>query len=130
MGAAELKKAQDERDAARKDNAELQAALAKWQAAYKDAAALAQSNDADAKRLDASLKIATARLDACKQATTRLTGVAREILHLYEIQDFRSLLLKSYEPMLGLKRTEFDNMVQDFEDKIYDARLPAPKSSP
>lgn len=127
---AELKKAQDERDAARKDNAELQAALAKWQSAYKDAAALAQTKDAEAKRLDAGLKATTAKFDACKQANTKLISTAQTILHLYETQDFRSLLIKSYEPVLGLKRVELENMVQDYEDKILDAKLPAAKTTP
>lgn len=120
---AELAKLRDALAAAQKDNAELQAALAKWQGAYREAAALAQAKDAEAKRLDASLKATVGTLGVCKQSNAKLIATARDILHLYETQDFRSLLLKSYEPLLGLKRVELDNMVQDYEDKIADTRF-------
>ncbi len=120
---AQLKQLQDERDALRKDNAALQTALAKWQSAYQEAAGVAQAKDAEAKKLDAALKGATTRLGACTTANGKLIATAHDILHMYESQDFRSLLLKSYEPLLGLKRAELENMVQDYEDKIYDAKL-------
>jgi chromosome segregation ATPase len=122
---AALAKLQADLAAARQDNAALRTALAKWQAAYKEAATLAQARDADAKRLDATLKTTTQTLGACKQANGKLIVTARGILHLYETQDFRSLLLKSYEPLLGIKRTELENLVQDYDDRILDAKLPA-----
>jgi len=37
---------------------------------------------------------------------------------LYQSQSFRSLLLSSYEPVLGLKKVELENTIQDYEDKI------------
>lgn len=115
---AALAKLQASLDAARKDNAELQAALAKWQAAYKDAASLAQTKDAEAKRLDAALKTSAQTLDGCKQINAKLIATARDTLHLYETQSFRALLVDSYEPLLGLKRVELDNLVQDYDDRI------------
>lgn len=127
---AELKKLHDDLDAAHKDNADLQAALVKWQSAYKDAAALAQSRDAEAKRLDAAFKDASGKLDTCKAANTKLIATAKDILHLYETEDFRSLLVKSYEPILGLARTRLENTVQDYEDKIYDGKYTGGKTTP
>ena len=29
----------------------------------------------------------------------------------------------SFEPVLGLKKVELENLVQDYEDKIYDLRI-------
>lgn len=49
---------------------------------------------------------------------TRLIAVANDILHLYRTQSFRSLLLGSYEPLLGFKQVQLENTVQDYEDKI------------
>ncbi len=127
---AELAKLKEQLEAAHKENAGLQAALVKWQAAYKEAAALAQAKDAEAKRLDAALKQTTARLGECRVSNTKLAGIAHDILHLYESQSFRSLLLDSYMPLVAMKRAELENMVQDFDDKIYDTKLPATKSTP
>ena len=49
--------------------------------------------------------------------------MANDILHLYQTQGFRSLLLGSYEPLLGLKKVELENLVQHYEDRIEDQRL-------
>jgi hypothetical protein len=74
---------------------------------------------------DAKLGIATAE-------NGKLVGIANDILHLYRTQGFRSILLGSYEPLLGLKQVELQNMVQDYEDRILaqkyygNEQLPAP----
>ncbi|MFI4982729.1 MAG: hypothetical protein ACHQIO_20450, partial [Nevskiales bacterium] len=58
----------------------------------------------------------------CTTANGKLIAVANDILHLYHAQGFRALLLESYEPLLGFKKVELENMVQDYEDKIDDQR--------
>ena len=121
---AQIRKLQADLAAARKEDGALQAALAKWQAAYKEAAGIAQAKDAEARRLDADLKITLETLEASKQANTKLVAAARDILHLYETQSFRTLVVESYEPLLGLKRTQLENMVQDYDDRIEAGRLP------
>lgn len=110
-------------DALKRENTGLQAALTKWQAAYQQAAQLAQERDAEAKKLTVSVRDAVKTLDACKESDAKLAALAREILHLYETQDFRALLWKSYEPILGMKRVELENMIQDYDDRIYKARF-------
>ncbi len=121
---AQIQKLQADLDAARKQDGALQAALAKWQAAYKEAAGIAQAKDAEARRLDANLKTTLATLEAAKQANAKLFAAARDILHLYQTQSFRTLLVQSYEPLLGLKRTQLENLVQDYDDRIEAGRLP------
>jgi chromosome segregation ATPase len=130
--AAKLQKLQADLDAAHKDDEALRAELGKWQAAYKQAAGIAQAKDADAKRLDATLKTTRDQLEAAKQANTKLVAAARDILHLYETRSFRRLLVQGYEPLLGLKRVDLENIVQDYEDRIEDGRLPtaAPAAAP
>ncbi len=107
----------------KQQNAALQAGLARWQSAYQEAAATARARDAEAHRLEASLKANDTALGLARQENAKLVTTATDILHLYRTQDFRSILLQSYEPLLGLKKVELENLVQDYEDKINDHRL-------
>jgi hypothetical protein len=109
----------------------LQASLKQWQDAYQKAADLARTEDAESKSATARATESDRRAGVCAVANTKLTAVANDILHLYQTQNFRSLLLSSYEPLLGLKKVELENTVQDYEDKIADqAYHPAPRSTP
>jgi chromosome segregation ATPase len=110
-------------------NAALAASNAKWQAAYRQAAQLAQTRDADAKRLAAGLQAARQE-DAIDHVTNqKLASLAGDILHLYKQNDFRNLLLESYEPLLGFKEVQLENLVQGYEDRIYDLRIFAQKAA-
>jgi multidrug resistance efflux pump len=119
----ELHRAQAALAAARREVAALQASNVKWQAAYRQAAALAQQRDADAKRLAAGLQAARKVNDADHETNGKLASLAADILHLYRNHDFRNLLFESYEPLLGLKQVQLENLVQDYEDRIYGLRL-------
>jgi hypothetical protein len=66
------------------------------------------------------LAAADSQLGTCKTANARLIAVAQDILHLYQTRGFRALVLGSYEPVLGLRKVELENTVQDYEDKIRD----------
>jgi len=125
---AELAALRQQVSEARAQIAAAQAALAKWQAAYREAAALAQEKDREAKRLDTVVQTTKQTLAACRSANTKLIATARDILHLYQTASFRTLVLEGFEPLLGLKRVELDNLVQDYEDKIADTKL-APAAS-
>jgi hypothetical protein len=105
-------------DALKRQNADLAAGVKKWQAAYQQAASVAQAKDAESRQLAAANKIVEATLDVCTGKNTRLLAVANDILHLYRQQDFKSLLLMSYEPLLGYKKVELENIVQDNEDRV------------
>jgi DNA repair exonuclease SbcCD ATPase subunit len=96
--------------------------LKQWQDAYQKAAEMARAKDAESKTLAARVAESERRAGVCMATNTRLIGVANDILHLYQTQSFRSLLLSSYEPLLGLKKVELENMVQDYEDKILDQK--------
>jgi hypothetical protein len=105
-------------DTLKRQNADLQAGVKKWQAAYQQAASVAQAKDAESRQLAASNRIVGATLGVCEGKNTRLLAVANDILHLYRQQDFKSLLLMSYEPLLGYKKVELENIVQDNEDRV------------
>ncbi len=100
----------------------LQAGVKQWQDAYQKAADIARSKDGDARTALARAEKSEQQARICATANTKLEAVAFDILHLYQTQDFRSLLLGSYEPLLGFKKVELQNTIQDYEDKILDQK--------
>ena len=114
-------------------NAALRAALAKWQGAYQQAAALARQKDGEGRALGGQQKSMAAQLRTCEAENTALIGVADDILHLYRSQSFHQVLLWSYEPLIGLDQVKLENIVQDYEDKIRDQEYigtPAANTAP
>lgn len=57
-------------------------------------------------------------LAVCRANNAKLLATGHDILHLYESESFRSLLLRSYEPALGFWRAELENIVQDNDDRL------------
>jgi chromosome segregation ATPase len=107
----------------------LETALKQWRDAYQKAAEFARAKDAESKIATARATEGERRAGVCSAANTKLLGVANDILHLYQSQDFRSVLLSSYEPLLGLKKVELENTIQDYEDKILGQKYrPGPES--
>ncbi len=106
--------------AAEAQAASVQGQASRLQSSYQNMAELARQKEGERKTAAAGLKQTVAALEACKAANTKLIDVAEEILHLYESQSFRSLLLKSYEPVLGLARVKLENTVDSYDDKIRD----------
>jgi hypothetical protein len=100
----------------------LEAGLKQWQDAYQKAAEVARAKDAEGKTATARATESERLAGICVAANTKLESVANDILHLYQTQSFRSLLLASYEPLLGLKKVELQNTIQDYEDKLLDQK--------
>jgi chromosome segregation ATPase len=115
---AELDQARAALQAAQAQNRALQANLARLQAAYQEAAQVARAKTAESEARGQTIATLTARFDLCNTENHKLTGVAQDILHLYRSQSFRTLLIGSYEPLLGLKEVELQNTIQDYEDRI------------
>ena len=111
---------QAEISGARQQNTALQQGLAKYQAAYQALANKAGTADAESRTAQAALKANGNALETCKATNKRLIDVSEQVLHLYETQDFRQLLLKSYEPLIGSAKVRLQNLVQDYDDKIHD----------
>jgi chromosome segregation ATPase len=106
--------------------AALQQGLAKFQTAYQQQTDIARAKDAESQRATAGLTANTRALQTCKATNTKLIDVAEKILHLYETQSFRGILLKSYEPLIGSAKVDLENLVQDYDDKIHDQEYVAP----
>ncbi len=104
-------------------NGLLQTALGQWQAAYNEAANVARAKEAERLAYEASFGRARTAIDACVEKNDKLTAAAGEILKLYETPDFRSLIVRSQEPLLGLWRVRLETIVQEHEDRIREGRF-------
>jgi hypothetical protein len=102
----------------KKQNAALQDGLAHWQSAYQQAATLAQTKDAQGRQAAASASTAQQTLDVCEAKNGKLIAVANDILHMYDTRKFRSLTSGGLDAVLGFKKVELENIVQDNEDRI------------
>jgi len=114
--------------ASQQQTASLQAALAKYQTAYQGLATQAQAQDRQGQMLSHGLQGQTQALESCKAENRELMKVAGDILHLYQTQDFRSLLIRSYEPLIGTAKVRLENLVQDYDDKIHNQEYVAPRA--
>jgi DNA repair exonuclease SbcCD ATPase subunit len=106
----------------KKQNAALQDGLAHWQTAYQQAATLAQTKDAQGRQSAATASTAQRTLDVCEAKNGKLIAVANDILHMYDTRKFRSLASGSWDSVLGFKKVELENIVQDNEDRILDQK--------
>jgi hypothetical protein len=116
---ADLKESQDQ-------VTQLTAGLNQTRDAYQKAVEFARAKDASERAAVTRATESDRQAAVCAQANTKLSGVANDILHLYRTPEFRSLLFASREPLLGLKKVELENTIQDYEDKIADQKyIPA-----
>ena len=99
--------------------------LDKWQAAYKEAAATAQARDGDAKRMEAALVALREQNRLTEEKNTKLYQLGRELLDLYEHKSVLDMV-STAEPVTKLKRVEYENVVQDYEDRLRDSQVTRP----
>ncbi|HKY18435.1 MAG TPA: hypothetical protein VJL82_05835 [Rhizomicrobium sp.] len=100
----------------------------KWETAYKEASSTAQTRDADAKRFEAALAALREQNRLAEEKNAKLYQLGQELLDIY--QNKRLLdVLGAGEPVTKLKRVEYENVVQDYEDKLRASRIarPAPQ---
>jgi hypothetical protein len=100
--------------------------LTKWETAYKDAASTAQTRDADAKRMEAALVTLREEKRLAEEKNDKLYKLGQELLDLYDHKSVMDVV-GSAEPVTKLKRVEYENIVQDYEDKLRDNRITHPE---
>ena len=94
----------------------------KWETAYKEASGTAQTRDADAKRFEAALTALREQNRLAEEKNAKLYQLGQELLDIY--QNKRLLdVLGAGEPVTKLKRVEYENVVQDYEDKLRASRI-------
>jgi septal ring factor EnvC (AmiA/AmiB activator) len=95
--------------------------LAKWKTAYEEAATVARSKDAERAKFETQANAFKASTHACQEKNVELVKVGRELLHRYEGATIGTALVTS-EPLTGIGRTEIQNLLQDYGDKILDQK--------
>ena len=124
---AELKGKVDERD---REIGELRVSLDKWKTDHQKITAYAQKKEAERAQL-ADKVIALDRRVADQQAkNAAMYKVGTEVLSRYEKFGLGDALT-SREPFVGLTRVKFENLIQDYADKLADERIkPEPAPAP
>jgi chromosome segregation ATPase len=101
---------------------QLQATLAKWQAAERQAATIATDTEAKRAKL-ADLCIHLQRIvDDQKRKNEEMYQTGMEVLDRYEKFGLGDALFAK-EPFVGITRTKFETLVQDYEDKLVDSEI-------
>jgi chromosome segregation ATPase len=96
----------------------LSKALAQCQAGERDAADAARGKEEERSQLAAEAAALRERAAAAETKNTRLYGLGKEILDWISSEGVH----EASEPLLGLKRVQLENVVQNYEDKLLDAR--------
>ena len=73
-------------------------------------------------KLDGEVTALKASNKSCEAKNAQLVKIGNEIVTQYEAMNPLEKLL-DHEPVLGLKRVEHQNAVQDYRDKILDQRV-------
>lgn len=103
-----------QRDNFAKVDAENRATFAKLQAAYNDAAQTARMRDDDVKQFEAANVQLRGRVQVCETKNAELYKLGKEVLDRYANRGS----LSGVEPFTRLKRVEFENLAQEYEDKM------------
>lgn len=123
---AEVRQVQKEyREAVEEFNQRLAArdeTLEKWRSAYEEAATVARTKDAERAKFEGEAKAFKASTKSCTDKNVQLVKVGRELLHRYEGVSFGDMVVTS-EPLIGVRRVEIQNLLQDYGDKILDQKV-------
>ena len=103
---------------------ELNAALAKWKKSYGEVAKLASKREGQRAQLDTKRIELERKVQEEQAKNIEMYQAGMEILDRYEKFGLGDAIL-AREPFTAAKRVKFQNLVQDFSDKLTDARIPA-----
>jgi predicted RNase H-like nuclease (RuvC/YqgF family) len=96
--------------------------LEKWKSAYEEAATVARSKDAERAKFEGEATAFKASTKSCQAKNVQLVKVGRELLRRYEGVSFGDMVVTS-EPLIGIRRVEIQNLLQDYGDKILDQKV-------
>ncbi|MGO9356538.1 MAG: hypothetical protein ACLP1D_02570 [Xanthobacteraceae bacterium] len=101
--------------------AERDQTLEKWKSAYEEAANVARAKDAERTKFEQEAKAFKASTKDIQAKNKQLYKVSKELLDKYEAIDPLDALA-IHEPLIGIRRVEHQNSVQDYRDKILDQK--------
>lgn len=91
--------------------------LEKWKEAYTEAATVARTKDAERAKFEAEANAFKASNKTCSDKNRELVKVNRDLLAEYESITLGDALL-AREPITGIRRTQYQNKLQDYDEKI------------
>lgn len=101
---------------------QLNGTLDKLKAAYNDAAKAAQAKEADRAKAAGERDNFWKRATTCEAKNVQLYTVGNQILDRLKAISVGEAL-GSFEPFVGAKRVELQNLAQDFQDKLLDQKV-------
>jgi hypothetical protein len=104
------------------DIAQLKEALAKWKESQKQAVDLAAAKETQRAKLAADNILLQRRVDDYHSKNLVLFKVGNEVLDRYEKFGLGDALT-AREPFVGLTKVKFQNLVQDYQDKLSDQKI-------
>jgi chromosome segregation ATPase len=101
--------------------AERDTTLEKWKTAYEEAATVARDKDAARAKFEGEAAAYKASTKSCVDKNGQLIKAGHDLLQRYETLTVGDIIVV-HEPMLGLRRVEIQNAIQDIKDKILDQK--------
>jgi len=95
--------------------------LDKWKAAYEEAATVARTKDAERAKFEGEATAYKASTQSCVAKNTKLVQAGRELVQRYKAVTIGDAIV-AREPVLGLRRVELQNQLQDSYDKFLDQK--------
>lgn len=96
--------------------------LERWKSAYGEAAEVARTKDAERAKFEGEAKAFKASTKACEAKNEALAKLGRELLQAYDDVHFGDVVA-AREPLLGLRRVDVQNMLQDYATKIREQKI-------
>lgn len=113
-----------EREAVEEFNARLAErddALDKWKSGYEEAVNVARSKDAERAKFETEANTYKASSKSCAAKNAQLVKIGQELL-----RDYRQLTIgdiaAAHEPLIGTRRVEILNLLQDSKDRVLDQK--------
>ncbi|HXH46577.1 MAG TPA: hypothetical protein VNK51_22415 [Bradyrhizobium sp.] len=95
--------------------------LEKWKAAYDEAATVARSKDAERAKFESEANAYKASTKGCVAKNTQMLKAGRQLLQEYKAVTIGDTIV-AREPVLGLRRVEIQNHIQDTTDKLLEQK--------
>lgn len=117
--AADAKTAIETKDA---EIARLNESLTQWKAAHQKAVTFATNTEAQRAKLAANVIVLNRRVADQQTKNAEMYRLGTEILKRYEKFGLGEALT-AREPFIGTTRVKFENLIQDYSDKVADQRI-------
>lgn len=104
------------------------AQLGKYKQAYDELLGMARTKESERARLAAELVEREGQVRQCQAQNQQMYGVAKELLQAYEKIDVADVM-KMRQPFAGGARVKFEELAQDFGDRLYQTQFDAGTSA-